>query len=300
MNKIILFSILAVILLNVSFTSISALSPENEQKLNDKLKSLEKQIKELIAENTKLKTENTKLKTENTKLKTTPQTTPQTANVKGTEFLYELDRVSFMSMRYPSDSNKYANQNMNGQSGTVNSPKMHVATFSQNPLSYTADASIGLSNSLDIFTAGAGVHFPYTPSEVSTLLDDMIKVSRSYCEGAGMEDGYPDLHYTCKNFQAISSKTITIDNLPAYQIVFSETRTPLSGDSEFKVTYWKINVPFKLLKNTFNDFDFEFHISQKPNQYDLTNQKEMDKDVQQFEKMMREYVNTIKLPHAHN
>ena len=70
MNKIILFSILAVILLSVSFTSVSALTPENEQKLIDKIKSLEKKIKDLFAENTKLKTENTKLKTENTKLKT--------------------------------------------------------------------------------------------------------------------------------------------------------------------------------------------------------------------------------------
>ena len=70
MNKILVISILAVILLGVSFTSISALTPENEQKLNDKIKSLEKKIKDLLAENTKLKTENTKLKTENTKLKT--------------------------------------------------------------------------------------------------------------------------------------------------------------------------------------------------------------------------------------
>ncbi|MSS86566.1 MAG: cell division protein ZapB, partial [Nitrosopumilus sp.] len=84
-----LFTILAVILLSVSFTSVSALSPENEKKLNDKLKSLELKIKELVAENTKLKsenakvkseitklkTENTKLKTENTKLKITPADT---------------------------------------------------------------------------------------------------------------------------------------------------------------------------------------------------------------------------------
>ena len=92
MNKILLFTILAVILLSVSFTSVSALSPENEKKLNDKLKSLEKKIKELVAENTKLKSENTKLKSENTKLKSEntklksentklksekPQTTPQ-------------------------------------------------------------------------------------------------------------------------------------------------------------------------------------------------------------------------------
>jgi regulator of replication initiation timing len=68
LNKILVISILAVILLSVSFTSISALTPENEQKLNDKIKSLEKKIKNLFAENTKLKTENTKLKTE--KLKT--------------------------------------------------------------------------------------------------------------------------------------------------------------------------------------------------------------------------------------
>ena len=77
MRKIILVTLLTVILLTVSFTSVSALSPENEQKLNDKIKSLEKKIKDLFAENTKLKndivklkTENTKLKTENTKLKT--------------------------------------------------------------------------------------------------------------------------------------------------------------------------------------------------------------------------------------
>ena len=68
MKKIIIISILAVALLSVSFTSISALSPENE--LNDKIKSLEKKIKELLAENTKLKTENTKLKNDIVKLKT--------------------------------------------------------------------------------------------------------------------------------------------------------------------------------------------------------------------------------------
>jgi hypothetical protein len=62
LNKIIIFSILAVILLSVSFTSISA-SPETEQKLIDKIKTLEKKITGLLAENTKLKTENTKLKT---------------------------------------------------------------------------------------------------------------------------------------------------------------------------------------------------------------------------------------------
>ena len=70
MNKILIVSILAVILLGVSYTSVSALSPENEKKLNDKNKALEKQIKDLVAENTKLKTENTKLNT-------IPQTTPQ-------------------------------------------------------------------------------------------------------------------------------------------------------------------------------------------------------------------------------
>ncbi len=64
-------SIVIVILLSVSFTSISA-SPETEQKLNDKIKSLEKKIKDLLAKNTKLKTENTKLKTENIKLESTP------------------------------------------------------------------------------------------------------------------------------------------------------------------------------------------------------------------------------------
>ena len=68
MNKIILFSILAVILLSVSFTSISA-SPETEQKLTEKIKTLEKKIKNLLVEITKLKTENNKLKAENDKLK---------------------------------------------------------------------------------------------------------------------------------------------------------------------------------------------------------------------------------------
>ena len=72
LNKILLFSILAVILLSVSFTSVSALSPENEKKLNDKLKSLELKIKDLLAENTKLKTENTKLKNLSTKSTTLP------------------------------------------------------------------------------------------------------------------------------------------------------------------------------------------------------------------------------------
>ena len=69
MKKILVISILAVILLSVSFTSISALTPENEQKLNDKIKSLEKKVKDFFAENTKLKNDIVKLKTENTKLK---------------------------------------------------------------------------------------------------------------------------------------------------------------------------------------------------------------------------------------
>ena len=85
MNKILLFTILAVILLSVSFTSVSALSPENEKKLNDKLKSLELKIKELVAENTKLKSENAKVKMENIKLKTPPvNTTPKTPPVDTT------------------------------------------------------------------------------------------------------------------------------------------------------------------------------------------------------------------------
>lgn len=94
MKKIIVISILAVVLLSVSFTSISALTPENEQKLNDKIKSLEKKIKELLVENTKLKTENTKLKTDIVKLKTENSqpkqnpTTPKTSVIS--EKLFSL------------------------------------------------------------------------------------------------------------------------------------------------------------------------------------------------------------------
>lgn len=90
MKKIIVISILAVVLLSVSFTSISATSPENE--LNDKIKSLEKKIKELLAENTKLKTENTKLKSDIVKLKTESSqpkqnpTTPKTSATSGKLF----------------------------------------------------------------------------------------------------------------------------------------------------------------------------------------------------------------------
>ena len=68
MNKIILFTILSVILLSVSFTSVSA-SPESEQKLMDKIKSLEKKIKDLLSESAKIKKENYKLKSENAKVK---------------------------------------------------------------------------------------------------------------------------------------------------------------------------------------------------------------------------------------
>ena len=68
MNKILLFTILAVILLSVSFTSVSA-SPESEQKLMDKIKSLEKKIKDLLSESAKIKKENYKLKSENAKVK---------------------------------------------------------------------------------------------------------------------------------------------------------------------------------------------------------------------------------------
>ena len=75
--------ILSVVLLSVSFTSISALSPENE--LNDKIKSLEKKIKELLAENTKLKNDIVKLKTENSQPKQNP-ITPNTSMVSGKLF----------------------------------------------------------------------------------------------------------------------------------------------------------------------------------------------------------------------
>ena len=106
MNKILLFTILAVILLSVSFTSVSALSPENEKKLNDKLKSLEKKINELVAENTKLKSEsnksksenfklkneNTKLKSENTKLKTS--STKYTSPPESTKSTTPKDNLS--------------------------------------------------------------------------------------------------------------------------------------------------------------------------------------------------------------
>ena len=115
MNKILLFTILAVILLSVSFTSVSALSPENEKKLNDKLKSLEKKINELVAENTKLKSEsnksksenfklkneNTKLKSENTKLKTSstkytspPESTKYTSPPESTKSTTPKDNLS--------------------------------------------------------------------------------------------------------------------------------------------------------------------------------------------------------------
>lgn len=111
MNKILVISILAIILLSVSFTSISALSPENELKLNDKIKSLEKKIKDLFAENTKLKndivklkTENTKLKSENTKLKSEnaqskSQIKPQTT---------QKQSPSKLSSGYPSIDKRYS------------------------------------------------------------------------------------------------------------------------------------------------------------------------------------------------
>lgn len=70
-NVVIGFVVITV-LLGVSFTSISALSPENE--LNDKIKLLEKKIKDLLDENTKLKNENTKLKNENSQSKQNPIT----------------------------------------------------------------------------------------------------------------------------------------------------------------------------------------------------------------------------------
>ena len=82
MNKILVFTILAVILLSVSFTSISA-SPETEQKLIKKIKVFEIKIKNLLAENTKLKTENTKLKERILKLE------PKTPNI----ITYSIDGV---------------------------------------------------------------------------------------------------------------------------------------------------------------------------------------------------------------
>ena len=87
MKKILVISILAIVLLSVSFTSISALNPENELKLNDKIKSLEKKIKELLADNTKLKAENTKLKAENSQSKPKQILVPK----PGTTWNWQLD-----------------------------------------------------------------------------------------------------------------------------------------------------------------------------------------------------------------
>ena len=98
LNKIILVTLLTVILLTVSFILVSALSSENEKKLNDKIKSLENGVKELEDEINRLKSENTKLKseskvnTENAKLKSEkPITQPAKRNIPKEMIKFALD-----------------------------------------------------------------------------------------------------------------------------------------------------------------------------------------------------------------
>ena len=287
MNKIILVTILTVILLTVSFTSVSALSPENEKKLNDKIKSLEKKIKDLFAENTKfkientkLKTENTKLKPENTKLKTIPQTTPQinTQNMtsKFKENVYAIDPMMAMSLTYPSGWYK---ETQFEDSIITN----HVLSISEKPISKKSE--IRFDSTQINFYRHTGVHLPASPSEVKTLQESQIFGSEQTCKSLEF----------CKDYEIIESKIISISGLPAYKIKYSQLQAMGNGDSWFTVTGWKINLPFKNIRGVVYDFDIQYNISQKSDVFDLTAQKKLNDEIIQFEKNMDAIINTIKI-----
>ena len=182
------------------------------------------------------------------------------------------DSDSVFSIKYP--TNWIVKQKMSNRIDTY-PQRPHYVSFSDRELTDNL-VNTGQYNGIDIFKIISVENVFYDKNEA---LDWIVFEKQDICTLAHQETGYPDLAYTCSDFKVLNSTQIKIGDKTAYEISYSEVRTPIDGSTKFTRTAWEIVMPFQA-SGTLNAWDFEFGSFE---------------DVTKYKKMLKESVYSFRI-----